>query len=175
LKVRFASQPNRLHQLTLPAIATAEDLDRVIGVNLRGTFLCYKYAGLQMIAQGRGGRIIGKQHVPLRIMGNSLRPGLIPYRCMLGHGQAGTGVSERLLCEQIRNQGFDSVRWCVRSTLFPGSGAVRMLKRFPVKFSFGVRRTPHYREFLCSRTRQDTNVYAPSLSCKDTFLTRIRG
>ncbi|KAI0001178.1 hypothetical protein BJV77DRAFT_938964 [Russula vinacea] len=38
---------------------TAEDLDRVIGVNLRGTFLCYKYAGLQMIAQGRGGRIIG--------------------------------------------------------------------------------------------------------------------
>ena len=30
-----------------------------MGVNLRGTFLCYKYAGLQMIAQGRGGRIIG--------------------------------------------------------------------------------------------------------------------
>ncbi|KAN0125875.1 Short-chain dehydrogenase/reductase [Russula decolorans] len=38
---------------------TAEDLDRIVGVNLRGTFLCYKYAGLQMIAQGRGGRIIG--------------------------------------------------------------------------------------------------------------------
>jgi len=38
---------------------TAEDLDRIISVNLRGTFLCYKYAGLQMIAQGRGGRIIG--------------------------------------------------------------------------------------------------------------------
>ncbi|KAI0285438.1 NAD(P)-binding protein [Russula aff. rugulosa BPL654] len=38
---------------------TGEDLDRIIGVNLRGTFLCYKYAGLQMIAQGRGGRIIG--------------------------------------------------------------------------------------------------------------------
>jgi NAD(P)-dependent dehydrogenase (short-subunit alcohol dehydrogenase family) len=43
-----------------PCKATAEDLDRVAGVNLRGTFLCYKYAGLQMIAQGRGGRIIGK-------------------------------------------------------------------------------------------------------------------
>ncbi|KAI0273052.1 hypothetical protein BGY98DRAFT_1099595 [Russula aff. rugulosa BPL654] len=38
---------------------TAEDLDRIVGVNLRGTFLCYKYAGMQMIAQGRGGRIIG--------------------------------------------------------------------------------------------------------------------
>ncbi|KAI0067029.1 NAD(P)-binding protein, partial [Artomyces pyxidatus] len=35
------------------------DFDRLISVNLRGTFLCYKYAGKQMIAQGRGGRIIG--------------------------------------------------------------------------------------------------------------------
>ncbi|KAI0300554.1 acetoin reductase family protein [Multifurca ochricompacta] len=38
---------------------SAEDLDRILAVNLRGTFLCYKYAGKQMIAQGRGGRIIG--------------------------------------------------------------------------------------------------------------------
>lgn len=38
---------------------TAEDLDRILGVNVRGTFLCYKYAAIQMIAQGRGGRIIG--------------------------------------------------------------------------------------------------------------------
>ncbi|KAH9073014.1 hypothetical protein EDB83DRAFT_2313118 [Lactarius deliciosus] len=37
-----------------------EDFDRVLSVNLRGTFLCYKYAGKQMIAQGRGGRIIGR-------------------------------------------------------------------------------------------------------------------
>lgn len=49
----------------MPSLATAEDLDRIISVNLRGTFLCYKYAGLQMIAQGRGGRIIGKsRHLP---------------------------------------------------------------------------------------------------------------
>ena len=32
----------------------------MIGVNVRGTMLCYKYGGQQMIAQGRGGRIIGK-------------------------------------------------------------------------------------------------------------------
>ncbi|KAI9451786.1 hypothetical protein F5148DRAFT_532564 [Russula earlei] len=38
---------------------TGEDLDRILGVNLRGTFFCYKYAAMQMIAQGRGGRIIG--------------------------------------------------------------------------------------------------------------------
>jgi len=39
---------------------TAEDLDRILSINVRGTFLCYKYAAIQMIAQGRGGgRIIG--------------------------------------------------------------------------------------------------------------------
>ncbi|KAJ7585811.1 hypothetical protein C8J56DRAFT_945627 [Mycena floridula] len=38
---------------------SAEDFDRVQAVNVRGTFLCYKYAALVMISQGRGGRIIG--------------------------------------------------------------------------------------------------------------------
>ncbi|KAJ7097579.1 acetoin reductase family protein [Mycena epipterygia] len=38
---------------------TADDWDRVMSINARGTFLCYKYAGLEMISQGRGGRIIG--------------------------------------------------------------------------------------------------------------------
>jgi NAD(P)-dependent dehydrogenase (short-subunit alcohol dehydrogenase family) len=37
-----------------------EDLERVFSVNVRGVFLCYKYAAEQMIAQGRGGRIIGE-------------------------------------------------------------------------------------------------------------------
>ena len=35
------------------------EFDRLISVNLRGMMLCYKYAAIQMIAQGRGGRIIG--------------------------------------------------------------------------------------------------------------------
>lgn len=30
-----------------------------MAVNARGAFLCYKYAGAQMVAQGRGGRILG--------------------------------------------------------------------------------------------------------------------
>jgi len=34
-------------------------LDRCLAINVRGTFLCYKYASEQMIRQGRGGRIIG--------------------------------------------------------------------------------------------------------------------
>ncbi|KAI9441360.1 hypothetical protein H4582DRAFT_1373800 [Lactarius indigo] len=38
---------------------TVESYDRVMAVNARGTMLCYKHAAKQMIAQGRGGRIIG--------------------------------------------------------------------------------------------------------------------
>jgi NAD(P)-dependent dehydrogenase (short-subunit alcohol dehydrogenase family) len=34
-----------------------------MNVNARGCFLCYKYAGLQMIKQGRGGRIIGASSI----------------------------------------------------------------------------------------------------------------
>lgn len=41
--------------------ATVEDFDRLMAVNGRSTFLCYKHAARQMIAQGRGGRIIGKK------------------------------------------------------------------------------------------------------------------
>ncbi|KAH9479105.1 Short-chain dehydrogenase [Psilocybe cubensis] len=37
-----------------------DNWDRVVAVNLRGVFLCYKYAAQQMVKQGRGGRIIGR-------------------------------------------------------------------------------------------------------------------
>lgn len=37
-----------------------EDWDRLHAINTRGTFLCYKAAAIQMIKQGRGGRIIGQ-------------------------------------------------------------------------------------------------------------------
>ncbi|KAJ7083456.1 NAD(P)-binding protein [Mycena epipterygia] len=36
-----------------------DDFDRTLSVNVRGVFLCYQYAARQMVAQGRGGRIIG--------------------------------------------------------------------------------------------------------------------
>lgn len=39
--------------------ATVDDFDRLMATNARSVFLCYKHAGKQMIAQGRGGRIIG--------------------------------------------------------------------------------------------------------------------
>jgi hypothetical protein len=48
-------------------LATAEELDRILGVNVRGTFLCFKYAAKHMIEQGRGGRIIGKPPIPFSV------------------------------------------------------------------------------------------------------------
>lgn len=38
---------------------SVEEWDRIMSVNVRGVMLSYKYAALQMIKQGRGGRIIG--------------------------------------------------------------------------------------------------------------------
>jgi NAD(P)-dependent dehydrogenase (short-subunit alcohol dehydrogenase family) len=38
---------------------TTEEWDRIFSINVRGTFLCYKYAAKQMIKQGKGGRIVG--------------------------------------------------------------------------------------------------------------------
>ncbi|KAJ3824299.1 short chain oxidoreductase [Lentinula raphanica] len=38
---------------------SVEEWERAFTVNVIGTFLCYKYASLQMIAQGKGGRLIG--------------------------------------------------------------------------------------------------------------------
>ena len=45
---------------TTLSASSAETWDRIILTNLRGTMLSYKYAALQMIRQGRGGRIIGR-------------------------------------------------------------------------------------------------------------------
>ncbi|OBZ71197.1 Diacetyl reductase [(S)-acetoin forming] [Grifola frondosa] len=38
---------------------SVEDIDQLYAVNVRGVFLCYKHAAIQMVKQGRGGRIIG--------------------------------------------------------------------------------------------------------------------
>ncbi|KAF9254352.1 NAD(P)-binding protein [Marasmius fiardii PR-910] len=38
---------------------TANQWDEIFSINSRGTFLCYKYAAVQMIIQGREGRIVG--------------------------------------------------------------------------------------------------------------------
>ena len=44
----------------LSLLAIVDDWDRIMRVNVRGVMLCYKHAAIQMIKQGRGGRIIGE-------------------------------------------------------------------------------------------------------------------
>ncbi|KAJ7441292.1 NAD-binding protein [Mycena galericulata] len=51
------------------------DWDDTFAINVRGMFLCYKYAGKQMLAQGRGGRIIGASSDA----GKQAQPGLPDY------------------------------------------------------------------------------------------------
>ncbi|KAH7905358.1 hypothetical protein BJ138DRAFT_786445 [Hygrophoropsis aurantiaca] len=42
-----------------PLVDTLKLGDKLFAINARGVYLCYKHAAKQMIAQGRGGRIIG--------------------------------------------------------------------------------------------------------------------
>lgn len=45
-----------------------------MSVNVRGVFLCYKHAAAQMIAQGRGGRIVGASSIAGKKGATSLSP-----------------------------------------------------------------------------------------------------
>jgi NAD(P)-dependent dehydrogenase (short-subunit alcohol dehydrogenase family) len=47
------------HPATVDDTASVEAFDKQMAVNARSVMLCYKHAAKQMIAQGRGGRIIG--------------------------------------------------------------------------------------------------------------------
>jgi NAD(P)-dependent dehydrogenase (short-subunit alcohol dehydrogenase family) len=51
--------------LTLLPAASITDLEHIFSVNVPGVFLCYKYAALQMVEQGRGGmhalRMVNKE------------------------------------------------------------------------------------------------------------------
>ena len=44
---------------TYELAAPTKELERLLDVNVKGTFFCYKYAAMQLIKQGNGGRIIG--------------------------------------------------------------------------------------------------------------------
>ncbi|KAF9473930.1 NAD-binding protein [Pholiota conissans] len=50
--------------ITKPFLETTKgEFDRMYAVNVNGVFLCYKYAAMQMIKQGKGGRIIGASSI----------------------------------------------------------------------------------------------------------------
>ncbi|KZP26749.1 NAD(P)-binding protein [Athelia psychrophila] len=54
---------------------SAEDFQRTFDVNTKAVFFCYKYAGKQMIAQGRGGRILAASSS----LGKKAAPFMAPY------------------------------------------------------------------------------------------------
>ena len=45
------------------SLAPTEELDRLLNINVKGTFFSYKYAAIQLIKQGTGGRMIGAASV----------------------------------------------------------------------------------------------------------------
>ena len=65
-------------KLITTILATVDDMSKLFSVNVTGVFLCYKYAARQMIAQGRGGRIIGENYTSMQVMVRSLMDGNIP-------------------------------------------------------------------------------------------------
>ena len=54
----FANEKIPANNSTHRAVPTA-DVQRVLDVNIMGTYFSYKYAAMQMIKQGTGGRIVG--------------------------------------------------------------------------------------------------------------------
>ncbi|KAG2087040.1 uncharacterized protein F5147DRAFT_764896 [Suillus discolor] len=56
---------------------TLEGWDRMMKINGTSAFLCYKYAAIQMVKQGRGGRIIGASSM-VGIQGKRLESPLGP-------------------------------------------------------------------------------------------------
>ncbi|KAF8324520.1 short chain oxidoreductase [Amanita rubescens] len=38
--------------------STVDDFDKIFAINVRGVYLCFRYAAEKMIAQGRGGRLL---------------------------------------------------------------------------------------------------------------------
>ena len=61
--------------VTAPLVETTdEQWQRVLDVNLTGVFHCYRAAARQLLAQGRGGRIIGAARSPRTGAGSGSRP-----------------------------------------------------------------------------------------------------
>ncbi|OJA10261.1 hypothetical protein AZE42_08917 [Rhizopogon vesiculosus] len=59
----MVSNAGVIGEVTSLVSSTVESWDHTFSVNARGSYLCYKYAAMQMIQQGRGGRIIGASSV----------------------------------------------------------------------------------------------------------------
>jgi len=87
--------------VALVDINSTEAWDRTMSVNVRGPMLCYKYAALQMIKQGRGGRIIGTSLHGLSVRQNVCWC-LLVYRSVVDLRKTRRKAIICLLCFEIR-------------------------------------------------------------------------
>ena len=67
LIANFQFQSALIETSFLP-VASLEKFDGVYALNARGVFACFKYAALQMVKQGRGGRLLGPSFVILGML-----------------------------------------------------------------------------------------------------------
>ncbi|OAX32137.1 NAD(P)-binding protein, partial [Rhizopogon vinicolor AM-OR11-026] len=70
-------------------LETVENWERMMTVNVTSTFLCYKYSAMQMVKQGRGGRIIGASSA----VGKQAMASLMSYSATLQLGRNGITVN----------------------------------------------------------------------------------
>lgn len=81
-----------------------EEWDRVHSVNLRGTFLCTKAAAKQMIAQGKGGKIVniaseaGKAPFATGAHYSASKAGVIAFTRAVAHELAPYGINVNSVC-----------------------------------------------------------------------------
>jgi NAD(P)-dependent dehydrogenase (short-subunit alcohol dehydrogenase family) len=101
--------------LMSPVVDTsADDWDVVLGVNLKGTFLATKYAARQMIAQGRGGRIInissqgGKSGFPHASAYVSSKHGVIGFTRSVAIELGPHGITVNAVCPNHVTTGLGS-------------------------------------------------------------------
>ena len=102
-----------------------EDWDRLFSVNVRGVMLCYKHAARQMIAQGKGGRIIGasftfdillSRHIFLLILLWHWTLMIGVTRCMFDCREDRCSKLIRILCIEIRCERVNAKRGQVFQT-----------------------------------------------------------
>ncbi|KAI0036571.1 NAD(P)-binding protein [Vararia minispora EC-137] len=70
--VMTTSRSTSIYTSRCMSLASLGEFERVMSINLRGTFLCYRYAGERMVAQGRGGRIVGASSVAGKLGGRNM-------------------------------------------------------------------------------------------------------
>ncbi|THG97821.1 hypothetical protein EW145_g7536 [Phellinidium pouzarii] len=80
---------------------SVEDFNTVLAVNARGVFLCYKHAAIQMIKQGRGGRLIAIELRKYGITANAYAPGVIRTPLTRGPGNDNASDYEQVKMKEI--------------------------------------------------------------------------